>query len=91
MVHATHAKHGPDPHRPCLRRATEFGRPLLDSTFTVALVTGQSVTDVSQNVPANLGWDEIRLSAPVFEGDMIYSMSEVLESATPARARALAS
>ena len=59
--------------------ATEFGRPLVDSTFTVALVTGQSVTDVSQNVFANLGWDEIRLPAPVFEGDTIYSSSEVLE------------
>ena len=58
---------------------TEFGRPLVDSTFTVALVTGQSVTDVSQNVFANLGWDEIRLPAPVFEGDTIYSQSEVLE------------
>lgn len=59
--------------------ATEFGRPLVDSTFTVALVTGQSVTDVSQNVFASLGWDEIRLPAPVFEGDTIYSRSEVLE------------
>jgi len=59
---------------------TEFGRPLVDSTFTVALVTGQSVTDVSQNVFANLGWDEIRLPAPVFEGDTIYSRSEVLEA-----------
>jgi itaconyl-CoA hydratase len=58
---------------------TEFGRPLVDSTFTVALVTGQSVTDISQNVFANLGWDEIRLPAPVFEGDTIYSSSEVLE------------
>jgi len=58
---------------------TEFGRPLVDSTFTVALVTGQSVTDISQNVFANLGWDEIRLPAPVFEGDTIYSRSEVLE------------
>ena len=57
---------------------TEFGRPLVDSTFTVALVTGQSVTDVSQNVMANLGWDEVRLPAPVFEGDTIYSQSEVL-------------
>lgn len=44
-----------------------------------ALVTGQSVTDVPQNVFANLGWDEIRLPAPVFEGDTIYSQSEVLE------------
>lgn len=57
---------------------TEFGRPLVDSTFTVALVTGQSVADVSQNVFANLGWDEIRLPAPVFEGDTLYSRSEVL-------------
>lgn len=59
---------------------TEFGRPLVDSTFTVALVTGQSVTDVSQNVFANLGWDEIRLPNPVFEGDTIYSRSQVLEA-----------
>jgi len=58
---------------------TEFKRPLVDSTFTVALVTGQSVTDISQNVFANLGWDEIRLPAPVFEGDTLYSQSEVLE------------
>lgn len=58
---------------------TEFGKPLVDSTFTLALVTGQSVTDISQNVFANLGWDEIRLPAPVFEGDTIYSQSEVLE------------
>jgi itaconyl-CoA hydratase len=59
---------------------TEFGRPLVDSTFTLALVTGQSVTDISQNVMANLGWDEVRLPAPVFEGDTIYSRSEVLET-----------
>jgi hypothetical protein len=58
---------------------TAFGRPLVDSTFTLALVTGQSVTDISQNVFANLGWDEVRLPAPVFEGDTIYSSSEVLE------------
>lgn len=58
---------------------TDFGKPLVDSTFTLALVTGQSVTDVSQNVFANLGWDEVRLPAPVFEGDTIYSRSDVLE------------
>ena len=58
---------------------TEFGKPLVDSTFTLALVTGQSVTDVSQNVFANLGWDEVRLPNPVFEGDTIYSRSEVFE------------
>lgn len=58
---------------------TEFGKPLVDSTFTLALVTGQSVTDVSQNVMANLAWDDIKLPAPVFEGDTVYSRSEVLE------------
>jgi acyl dehydratase len=58
---------------------TEFGKPLVDSTFTLALVTGQSMTDLSQNVMANLGWDDIRLPHPVFEGDTIYSYSEILE------------
>jgi acyl dehydratase len=58
---------------------TEFGKPLVNSTFTLALVTGQSVSDLSQNVVANLGWDNIRLPNPVFEGDTIYSYSEVLE------------
>jgi itaconyl-CoA hydratase len=58
---------------------TEFRKPLVDSTFTVALITGQSVTDISQNVFANLGWDEVRLPNPVFEGDTLYSQSEVLE------------
>jgi itaconyl-CoA hydratase len=57
---------------------TEFGQPLVDSTFTLALVTGQSVIDVSHNVLANLGWDEVRLPNPLFEGDTVYSMSEVL-------------
>jgi acyl dehydratase len=56
---------------------TEFGKPLVDSTFTLALVTGLSVADMSQNA-INLGWDEVRLPAPVFEGDTIYAQSEVL-------------
>jgi itaconyl-CoA hydratase len=58
---------------------TEFGKPLVNSALTLALVTGQSVTDISQNVMANLGWDEVRLPNPVFEDDTIYSRSEVLE------------
>jgi itaconyl-CoA hydratase len=58
---------------------TEYGRPLVDSTFTLALVTGQSVMDISQNAMANLGWDEVRLPNPLFEGDTVYSQSEVLE------------
>ena len=59
-------------------RQTDFGRPLVDSTFTLALVTGQSVTDISQNVFANLGWTDVTLPKPVFEGDTIYSQSKVL-------------
>ena len=58
---------------------TEFGQPLVNSTLTLALVTGQSVTDISQNVIANLAWDEVRLPNPVFEGDTVYSQSEVLD------------
>jgi itaconyl-CoA hydratase len=58
---------------------TEYGKPLVDSTFTLALVTGQSVMDVSQNAMANLGWDDVRLPNPLFEGDTVYSRSEVLE------------
>ncbi len=64
---------------------TEFKRPLVDSTFTLALVTGLSVSDVSMNA-VNLGWDEVRLPAPVFEGDTLYAQSEVLE-ARPSRSR----
>jgi itaconyl-CoA hydratase len=59
---------------------TEFGKPLVNSCLTLALVTGQSVTDISQNAMANLGWDEVRLTNPVFEGDTLYSRSEVLET-----------
>jgi itaconyl-CoA hydratase len=59
---------------------TEFGKPLVNSAFTIALVTGQSVSDVSQNVLANLGWDDVRLPNPLFEGDTVYSMSEVLQT-----------
>ena len=58
---------------------TSWGRPLVDSTLTLALVTGQSVTDVSQHVFANLGWDEVRFPKPVFHGDTLHVESEVLE------------
>jgi len=58
---------------------TEFKRPLVNSTFTLALVTGLSVSDVSLNA-INLGWDEVRLPAPVFEGDTLYAQSEVIEA-----------
>jgi itaconyl-CoA hydratase len=58
--------------------STEWKRPLVDSTFTLALVTGLSVTDVSERA-VNLGWREVRLPAPVFAGDTIRAETEVLE------------
>lgn len=57
---------------------TEFGKPLVNSCFTISLVTGLSVSDISQNA-VNLGWDQIRMPRPVFEGDTLYARSEVLE------------
>ncbi len=57
---------------------TEFGRPLVNSCLTFAMVTGMSVDDVSYRAIGNLGWDKVRLSAPVFAGDTIYAESEVL-------------
>jgi acyl dehydratase len=56
---------------------TEWGRPLVDSTFTLALVTGLSVVDVSEQA-VNLGWREVRLPAPVFAGDTIRAETEIL-------------
>ena len=58
---------------------TEFGRPLVNSCLTLSIVAGMSVTDLSWKAVANLGWDKVRLTAPVFVGDTIYAESEVLE------------
>ncbi|TCK27283.1 MaoC family dehydratase [Pseudonocardia endophytica] len=57
--------------------ASEFGRMLVVSPLTIAIAMGQSVTDTSQNAFANLGVDELRLTAPVFVGDTIWSESIV--------------
>jgi itaconyl-CoA hydratase len=65
---------------------TQFKRPLVNSCFTLALVTGQSVIDLTVNGVANLGWDEVKLPHPLFEGDTVYSSSEVLE-ARPSKTR----
>jgi itaconyl-CoA hydratase len=59
---------------------TEFKRPLVNSCFTLALVTGQSVTDLTMNGVANLSWDEVRMPHPLFEGDTVYARSEVLDA-----------
>jgi itaconyl-CoA hydratase len=59
-------------------RHTEFGRPLVVSTLTLAVLVGMSVSDVSRKAVANLGWDRVRLPTPVFAGDTLYAESEVL-------------
>lgn len=64
---------------------TEFGQPLVNSCFTLALVVGLTVSDISQNA-VNLGWEEVRMPAPVFEGDTIYAETEVV-SARPSGSR----
>jgi acyl dehydratase len=56
----------------------KFGRILVNSTFTLALLTGMSVADVSENALANLGWDEVKLPNPVFIGDTLYCETEVV-------------
>jgi itaconyl-CoA hydratase len=58
-------------------RATVWGKPLVNSTFTLALVLGLSVADTTQAGAVNLGWTEIRLPHPVFAGDTIWSETEV--------------
>lgn len=58
--------------------ASEFGRVLVNSCLTLSLVTGMSVSDVSQKTVANLGWNDVKLTGPVFVGDTIYAESEVL-------------
>ena len=58
---------------------TQFGKPLVNSAFTLALVTGLTVPDTSENAAANLAWTDIKLPRPVFEGDTIWAESEILE------------
>ena len=60
-------------------KASEFGKCILCSPFTVALMVGMSVTDVSQKAIANLGWTDIKLTHPLFAGDTLYAESEVLD------------
>ena len=60
--------------------SSEFGRMLVASPLTIAIAMGQSVTDTTQNAFANLGLDELRLTAPVFVGDTIWSESIVLDT-----------
>ena len=58
---------------------TEWKKMLVDSTFTLALLTGMSVRTVSAKVVANLGWDKVKATHPVFAGDTLYAETTVLE------------
>jgi len=61
-------------------KTTEFGRPLVNSAFTLGLMVGISVGDTTLGTTVgNLGWDEVRFPAPVFAGDTLRVESEVLE------------
>lgn len=57
---------------------SEFGKPLVNSCLTLSMVVGMSVSDVSQKAIGNLGWNDIKLVAPVFCGDTLYAESTVL-------------
>lgn len=57
---------------------SEFGRPLVNSCLTLSMVVGMSVSDISQKAIGNLGWNDIKLTSPVYVGDTIYAESEVL-------------
>ena len=65
---------------------TEFKKPLVNSCLTVSIVTGMSVSDISQKGIANLAWTDIKMPHPVFAGDTLYSESEVLET-RPSKSR----
>jgi len=57
---------------------TEFARPLVVSTLTLAVVVGLTVRDTSENAAANLGWGVIKLPRPVFAGDTLWAETEIL-------------
>ena len=75
LTHNTNSIHFDQPHA----ERTQFGQILVNSTFTLALVTGMTVPDTSENAAANLEWSDIKLPNPVFAGDTLWAESEILE------------
>jgi len=57
---------------------TEFGQPLVNSCMTLSILVGLSVMDVSYKTIANLGWNDVRITAPVYAGDTLYAESAVI-------------
>ena len=61
-------------------KGTEFGRPIVNSTLTLAFMIGISIGDTTVGTTvANLGMDEVRFPKPLFPGDTIHIQTEVLE------------
>lgn len=61
-------------------RGTEYGQRLVNSAFTLGLMVGISVGDTTLGTAvANLGWDEVRFPAPLFHGDTVHVVTEVIE------------
>jgi itaconyl-CoA hydratase len=60
-------------------KGTEFGKTIVASGFTVSVLGGMSVSDISQKAIANLGWTDIVMPSPLFAGDTLYAESEVLD------------
>ena len=62
------------------RTETEYGQRIVNSCFTLGLMTGISVGDTTLGVAiANLGWDEVRFPKPLFHGDTVHIETEVIE------------
>ena len=75
LTHNTNSIHFDQPHA----ERTQFGQILVNSTFTLGLITGMTVPDTSENAAANLEWSDIKLPNPVFAGDTLWAESEILE------------
>jgi itaconyl-CoA hydratase len=75
LTHNTNSIHFDRTHA----ERTQFGQILVNSTFTLALITGMTVPDTSENAAANLAWTDINLPHPVFVGDTLWAESEILE------------
>ncbi len=75
LTHNTNSIHFDRTHA----ERTQFGQILVNSTFTLALITGMTVPDTSENAAANLAWTDIKLPNPVFAGDTLWAESEILE------------
>lgn len=61
-------------------KRTPYGKPIIPSPLTLAIITGISAIDFGQNTMANLGWTDVTLPRPVFAGDTLYARSKVISA-----------